>query len=53
MSADNYRHRLAAKREQKAHAEKKAREYRAKESVKRTAAAKARNAAAKSSSATT
>jgi hypothetical protein len=48
MSASQYRGQLQRKRKQRIEAERKAGEYRSKETVKRTAAAKARTAADKS-----
>lgn len=53
MSANMYRNQLTTKRKQLLDAEKRAREYRAKESQKRTDAAKARQAAAKTTSEST
>lgn len=53
MSANQYRGQLERKRQQRVDAEKKAGDYRSKESVKRAEAAKARAAAAKSSSSNT
>ena len=53
MSASQYRGQLERKRKQRVDAEKKAGEFRAKESRKRADAAKARQAAAKTKSATT
>lgn len=53
MSASQYRSQLERKRKQRAEAERKAGEYRAKESTKRTDAAKARQAAAKARNETT
>src|SRR3569833_2263912 len=50
MSAGQYRRQLENKRKQRIDAEKKAGEYRTKETAKRTAAAKARTAAGKASS---
>lgn len=52
LSADQYRRQLESKRGQRVEAEKKAGEYRSKESKKRIEAAKARQAAAKSKSET-
>ena len=48
MSASQYRGQLERKRKQRIEAEKRAGEYRSKETAKRTAAAKARTAADKS-----
>lgn len=53
MSASQYRSQLDRRRKQRVNAEKKAGEYRAKESKKRADAAKARQAAVKSKSAST
>lgn len=53
MSASQYRSQLERKRKQRIEAEKKAGEYRTKESSKRADAAKARRAAARTKSATT
>lgn len=53
MSASQYRSQLDRKRKQRIEAEKKAGEYRSKESTKRADAAKARASAAKASSTTT
>lgn len=53
MSASQYRRQLENKRKQRVEAEKKAGEYRAKESTKRAAAGKAQQAAAKAKSDTT
>lgn len=53
MSASQYRGQLDRKRKQRVEADKKAGEYRAKESKKRADAAKARQGAAKSKSAST
>lgn len=53
MSASQYRSQLENKRKQRVNADKKAGEYRSKESVKRGDAAKARAAAAKSKSEST
>jgi len=53
MSSSSYRSQLDRKRKQRADAEKKAGDYRIKESTKRTEAAKARAAATKTSSAST
>lgn len=53
MSADQYRRDLARKRQQRADAERKAGKYRTQESTKRADAAKARQAAAKTSSQST
>jgi hypothetical protein len=50
MSASQYRRQLENKRKQRIDAEKKAGEYRTKETAKRTAVAKARTAAGKASS---
>ena len=53
MSASQYRGQLERKRKQRIEAERKAGEYRSKETGKRTAAAKARMAAGKSTSSST
>lgn len=50
MSANHYREQLDRKRKQRVEAEKKAGDYRSKESMKRTEAAKARQTAAKTKS---
>jgi hypothetical protein len=53
MSASQYRGQLDRKRKQRIEAEKKAGDYRSKETAKRTAAAKARTAATKATSSST